>query len=77
MVMEKMLRRKNRKAILITQVADDLSHFYAQFYDDAPALDSLMTEMREQLESNPPVPGAYSAKKGDIVGRVRTSNKSN
>ena len=60
-------KKDNRKAILITQVADDLSHFYAQFYDDGPALDSLMTEMREELESNPPLPGAYAAKKGDIV----------
>lgn len=60
-------KKDDRKAILITQVADDLSHFYAQFVDDGPALDSLMNEMREELSSNPPLPGAYTAKKGDIV----------
>ncbi|GFQ84815.1 staphylococcal nuclease domain-containing protein 1 [Trichonephila clavata] len=40
--------------------------FYAQHYDDGPALEELMKELREELSTNPPLVGSYTPKKGEI-----------
>ena len=39
----------------------------AQFVDVGPALEELLVELREELANNPPLPGAFSPQKGDIV----------
>lgn len=31
-----------------------------------PQLEKLMEQLRTEMESNPPLPGAYSPKKGDL-----------
>ena len=56
-----------RKKVLITNVSNDLSSFHAQYVDDGPKLEELLTELREELTSNPPLPGAYKPTKGDVV----------
>jgi len=60
-------KKDDRRAVVVTQVAEDLSHLFAQFVENGPAFDALMTELREELTSNPPLPGAYTPKKGDVV----------
>lgn len=62
----KVEKKEERKCIVITQVSSDGGTFYAQFVDQGPALEELMTELREELESNPPLPGAYIPSKGDV-----------
>lgn len=51
--------------ILVTEVQDDLK-FYAQTVENGPRLEKLMEEMRGAMESEPPLPGAYSPKRGDL-----------
>ncbi|GFS55544.1 staphylococcal nuclease domain-containing protein 1 [Trichonephila inaurata madagascariensis] len=40
--------------------------FYAQHHDDGPALEELMKELREEMNTNPPLVGSYTPKKGEI-----------
>jgi len=56
-----------RTKVIITQVAADLKTFAAQHVDVGESLEKLLTEMREELNANPPLPGAYHPQKGDIV----------
>jgi staphylococcal nuclease domain-containing protein 1 len=44
-----------------------MSSFHAQYVDDGPKLEELLTELREELSTNPPLPGAYKPTKGDLV----------
>ena len=60
-------KKEDRVAVVVTQVAEDLSHFYAQSVANGPAFAALLDEMRAELAANPPLPGAYTAKKGDVV----------
>lgn len=54
-----------QKKIVITEITPDL-HFYGQFVDSGPKLEQLMNQLRSEIESRPPVPGAYTPKAGDI-----------
>lgn len=56
-----------RKSILITQISDDATTFFAQNIDDGQKLEELLSELREELKINPPLPGAYKPKAGDNV----------
>lgn len=64
-----------RKKVLITNVSNDLSSFHAQYVDDGPKLEELLTELREELSSNPPLPGAYKPTKGDVVAANFSADK--
>lgn len=55
----------NQKLIVITEVNDNL-HFYGQFVDSGSKLEGLMSQMRTELEAQPPVPGAYTARVGEL-----------
>jgi staphylococcal nuclease domain-containing protein 1 len=67
-------KKEDRIPVVVTQVADDLSHFYAQSVENGPAFASLLEEMRKELASHPPLPGAYSPKKGEIVAAKFTAD---
>jgi len=58
---------EHRKKVVVTNVSSGLSSFHAQYVDDGPKLEELLTELREELTSNPPLPGAYKPTKGDLV----------
>jgi len=64
-VEEPVERKVNFTKVVVTEVTDDLT-FYAQNVDDGSALEKLMEELREEMETNPPLPGAFTAKKGDV-----------
>ncbi|CAD5126112.1 DgyrCDS14285 [Dimorphilus gyrociliatus] len=56
---------KEYENVIVTEVSDDF-FFFAQDSGKGPALDKLMNELRTDLASNPPVPGAFQPKKGDL-----------
>ncbi|XP_063402953.1 staphylococcal nuclease domain-containing protein 1-like [Mytilus trossulus] len=62
---DKTEREVNYKNVVVTEVNEDLS-FFAQYVDNGPQLEKLMEQLRTEMESNPPLPGAYSPKKGDL-----------
>ncbi len=41
-------------------------HFYGQLVDNGPKLEKLMAQLRTELETRAPVPGAYAPKVGDV-----------
>lgn len=52
------------KSIVVTEVTDDLK-FFAQLVDNGPQLEKLMEQLRQDMEANPPLPGAYTPKRND------------
>lgn len=56
-----------RKKVVVTNINNSLSSFHAQYVDDGPKLEELLTELREELAANPPLVGAYKPTKGDLV----------
>nr|CAG4645365.1 EOG090X01F7 [Lynceus sp. MCZ IZ 141354] len=58
-------RQVSYQNIVVTEVTEEL-HFYAQRVDQGAKLEQLMTQLRQELETNPPLSGAYTPKKGDI-----------
>ncbi len=43
-----------------------MCRIYAQHVDEGPKLEQLMNELRSEFSSNPPMSGAYTAKRGDL-----------
>jgi len=59
-------RKVNYQAVVITEVSRESLNFYAQFVDDGPKLEKLMEEVNQELKANPPLPGAYTPKRGEL-----------
>jgi len=57
-------RKVNYTKVVVTEVTDACT-FYVQKVDSGEQLDKLMTELRQEMKDSPPLPGAYTAKKGD------------
>jgi len=64
-VVEESERKCNYKKIVITEAKEDLA-FYAQHAETGPQLEQLMTDLHNELSSNPPLPGSYTPRKGDL-----------
>jgi staphylococcal nuclease domain-containing protein 1 len=56
-------RKTNYQAVVITEVTPEL-RFYVQKVDQGQALEQLMNQLRQELNTNPPLAGAYVPKKG-------------
>ncbi|GBL80625.1 Nuclease domain-containing protein 1 [Araneus ventricosus] len=58
----------NYKKVTITENKEDPTDliFYAQHFDEGPKLEELMSDLRQELTSNPPLVGSYTPKKGDL-----------
>ncbi|CAJ0963434.1 unnamed protein product, partial [Mesorhabditis belari] len=54
------------KKVAITDVQRGNFKFSAQLIGDGPKLEKLMGELREYLQSNPPMTGAYHPKRGEL-----------
>ncbi|KAL5009849.1 hypothetical protein ScPMuIL_012154 [Solemya velum] len=63
-VEEPVERNITYKTVVITEVQENM-RFYAQNVDNGPQLDKLMEQLRQEMETNPPIPGAYSPRKND------------
>ncbi|RNA25196.1 staphylococcal nuclease domain-containing 1-like [Brachionus plicatilis] len=55
----------NNKKVVVTEVTGDF-HFYAQLVENGPKLEQLTVQLRAELDARPPVPGAYTAKVGEL-----------
>lgn len=60
-------KEDNRSKVVITQVAPDMQTFQAQSVEAESGLVDLLTEMREELNANPPLPGSFAPQKNDYV----------
>ncbi|ESO85752.1 hypothetical protein LOTGIDRAFT_235720 [Lottia gigantea] len=58
-------RKINYTTIVVTEITDQLS-FFAQNIDNGPQLEKMMEQLRNDMETNPPLPGAYKPKVGDL-----------
>lgn len=57
----------SRKKVVISNVADDFTTIHAQYVSDGPKIEELLVRLREEARANPPTPGAYIPKRGDLV----------
>ncbi|XP_074603463.1 staphylococcal nuclease domain-containing protein 1-like isoform X2 [Brevipalpus obovatus] len=53
--------------VFVTEIASDASTVFVQDVARGPKFEEIIVSLRNDLKSNPPLPGAYSFKKGDIV----------
>ncbi|XP_060573863.1 staphylococcal nuclease domain-containing protein 1-like [Ruditapes philippinarum] len=67
-------RQVTYRNVVVTEVNDDL-RFYAQTVENGPRLEQLMEELRVEMDSNPPLPGAYTPKKGDTCAAKYSEDK--
>lgn len=58
-------RKVSYKTVVVTEVTSEM-HFYAQNTETGPLLETLVEQMRSDLDNNPPLPGSYTPKKGDL-----------
>ena len=64
-----------QKKIVITEVTNDL-HFYGQLIENGQKLEQLSSQLKNELETRPPVPGAYTPKAGDLcVAKFSVDNE--
>lgn len=71
---EKTVERKvNTEKVIITEVTNDL-RFYAQHADQGAKLETLMSKLRQEFQSNPPVSGAYVPKRNDLCAAKFTED---
>ena len=59
-------RKTNYQAVVITEITPEL-HFFAQKVDQGPALEQLTLQLRQELNTNPPLAGSYTPKKGKLL----------
>lgn len=59
-------RKVDYHEVAISEVTEDL-HFYAQSVDQRSMLENLLSQLRQELSSNPPLPGAYKPTRGDLA----------
>lgn len=67
-------RKTNYQAVVVTEVTPEL-HFYVQKVDQGPALEQLTAQLRQELNTNPPLAGSYTPKKGDMCAAKFTDGE--
>lgn len=58
-------RKIDYKAMVVTEITND-GKFYAQYTADGPALEKLSESLQSAFKNNPPLPGAYKPRKGEV-----------
>lgn len=58
-------RKVNLEDVIVTEITETLS-FYAQSCASGSKLDNLMAKLHTDFQSNPPIAGAYTPKRGDL-----------
>lgn len=72
-VVEETERKCNYKKVIITETKQSLS-FWAQHVDSGGQLEKLMDDLHAELSTNPPLPGSYTARKGDLCAALFVDN---
>lgn len=58
---------------MITEVETPLS-FWAQHAESGPEIEQMMERLRSTLAANPPLPGSYTARRGDLCAALFLDN---
>ncbi|XP_066153595.1 staphylococcal nuclease domain-containing protein 1 [Euwallacea fornicatus] len=58
-------RKINYEEVMVTEVTNE-GTFFVQRVVEGPKAESLIAKLRQEFEANPPLPGAYNPKRGDI-----------
>ncbi|XP_030753895.1 staphylococcal nuclease domain-containing protein 1 [Sitophilus oryzae] len=58
-------RSANYEEVIVTEITPEGS-FFVQKVAEGPKAESLLSKLRQEFEANPPLPGAYTPKRGDI-----------
>ncbi|XP_049819243.1 staphylococcal nuclease domain-containing protein 1 isoform X2 [Aethina tumida] len=58
-------RKVNLEDVVVTEVTPE-GTFFVQKIADGPKAEALFAKLRQEFQANPPLPGAYTPKRGDI-----------
>lgn len=58
-------REVNYEEVIVTEVTPEAT-FYVQRISDGPKAEALFAKLRQEFQANPPLPGAYTPRRGDI-----------
>ncbi|KAH8252203.1 hypothetical protein KR026_012487 [Drosophila bipectinata] len=59
-------RKVNYENVIVTEITETLT-FFAQSVENGSKLETLMSKLHADFQSNPPIAGAYTPKRGDLV----------
>lgn len=59
-------RKTNYVEVLVSEISPEL-HVYVQPVSEGPKLESLTDNLRKHFDSNPPIAGSYSPKRGKFA----------
>lgn len=66
-------RKVDYQKVVVSEMTPEL-HFYAQNVDQGSMLESLVTRLRQELAANPPLPGSYNPKRGQLAAAKFTDD---
>jgi len=58
-------RKVEPQKVFVIEVTPDL-HVFVQLEEQGAKLENMLAKLRQELDTNPPLPGAYNPKKGDL-----------
>ncbi|XP_066257957.1 staphylococcal nuclease domain-containing protein 1 isoform X2 [Euwallacea similis] len=58
-------RKINYEEVMVTEVTNE-GTFFVQRVAEGPKAEALIAKLQQEFEANPPLPGAYNPKRGDI-----------
>ncbi|CAH0547008.1 unnamed protein product [Brassicogethes aeneus] len=58
-------RKVNLEDVVVTEITAE-GTFFVQRVADGPKAESLLAKMRQEFEASPPLPGAYTPKRGEV-----------
>lgn len=59
-------RKIDYQEVVLSEVTEDF-HFYTQKVDQRSMLENLLLQLRQELGSNPPLPGSYKPSRGELA----------
>lgn len=59
--------------VVVTEITPEAS-FFVQTIAEGPKAEALNAKLRQEFQANPPLPGAYNAKRGDICAAKYTAD---
>ncbi|XP_033223883.1 staphylococcal nuclease domain-containing protein 1 [Belonocnema kinseyi] len=66
-------RKINYQEVVVSETTEEL-HFYAQAVDQRNTFEGLISRLRQELAENPPLPGAYNPRRGDLAAAKFTED---
>jgi len=72
-VVEESERKTNFTTVIVTEVVEGVT-FWAQNVDTADRFEQMMVQLRTDLTNNPPLPGSFTPRKGDMCAGLFIDN---